>query len=67
MDFYPETEDLDLDPVLIDAADKSQGQIASILQYNYPIFTDDFMFRTDPQGFERLRAHYQYRREFYIE
>ena len=65
--FYPETEDLDLHPVLIDATDKSQGEIASILQYNYPIFTDDFMFRTNPQGFEQLRGEYQYRREFYIE
>jgi len=66
-DFFPETEDLDLHPVLIDAAGKSQGQLASILQYNYPIFTDDFMFRTDPGGFEHLRSEYQYRREFYIE
>jgi len=65
--FFPETEDLDLHPVLIDATGKTQGQMASVLQYNYPIFTDDFMFRTDPQGFERLRSLYQYRREFYIE
>ena len=66
-DFYPETEDLDLHPVLLDAEGKSQGEIASMLQYNYPIFTDDFMFRTEPQGFEMLRSQYQYRREFYIE
>ena len=66
-DFFPETEDIDLHPVLIDAEGKNQGEIASMLQYNYPIFIDDFMFRTDPQGFERLRAQYQYRREFYIE
>jgi erythronate-4-phosphate dehydrogenase len=65
--YFPETEDLDLHPVVIDAAGKSQGEIASILQYNYPIFIDDFMFRTDPGGFERLRSQYQYRREFYIE
>ena len=65
--FYPETEDIDLHPVLIDAEGKSQGEIAAILQYNYPIFIDDFMFRTDPEGFERLRSQYQYRREFYIE
>ena len=65
--FFPETENLDLNPVLIDAEGKSQGEIASILQYNYPIFTDDFMFRTEPQGFEMLRSQYQYRREFYIE
>jgi erythronate-4-phosphate dehydrogenase len=66
-DFFPETENIDLHPVLIDAAGKSQGEIASILQYNYPVFIDDFMFRTDPSGFERLRSHYQYRREFYVE
>ena len=65
--FFPETEDIDLHPILIDAVGKSQGEIASILQYNYPIFIDDFMFRTDPRGFERLRSQYQYRREFYIE
>ena len=65
--YFPETENLDLHPVVIDAAGKSQGEIASILQYNYPIFIDDFMFRTDPGGFERLRGQYQYRREFYIE
>ena len=66
-DYYPETEDIDLHPVLIDAEGKSQGEMAAILQYNYPIFIDDFMFRTDPSGFERLRSQYQYRREFYIE
>ena len=66
-DFYPETEDLDLHPMLLDTEGKSQGEIASMLQYNYPIFTDDFMFRTEPQGFEMLRSQYQYRREFYIE
>ena len=65
--FYPETEDIDLNPVLIDVAGKSQGEIAAILQYNYPVFIDDFMFRTDPSGFERLRSQYQYRREFFVE
>ena len=65
--YFPATEEIDLHPVLIDAAGKSQGQIASILQYNYPIFTVDFMFRTNPQGFEMLRSEYQYRREFYVE
>ena len=65
--YYPEPEDIDLHPVLIDVAGKSQGQVASMLQYNYPIFTDDFLFRTDPQGFERIRSFYQYRREFYVE
>ena len=46
---------------------KKQGEITSALQYNYPIFTDDFMLRMDPGAFESLRSHYQYRREFYID
>lgn len=51
----------------VDVTGKSQGEIASIFQYNYPIFTDDFLFRMDPGGFERIRAGYRYRREFYID
>jgi hypothetical protein len=27
---------------------------------------DDFMFRMNPENFEYLRSHYQYRREFYV-
>ena len=50
----------------VDAHDKTQGQIASIIQYNYPIFTDDFMFRLAPERFSELRAGYSYRREFYF-
>ena len=42
------------------------GKIASMIQYNYPIFTDDFMFRMNPTRFEQLRTNYQYRREFYL-
>ena len=45
----------------------SQGQIASIFQYNYPVFTDDFMFRLRPDDFEDLRTNYSYRKEFYID
>jgi len=37
------------------------------LQYNYPIFTDDFLFRSSPDTFEQLRSEYNYRREFYID
>ncbi len=53
--------------VLIDIRGKSQGEIASAIQYNYPIFTDDFLFRMSPGDFTRLRTEYRYRREFYFE
>jgi len=45
----------------------NQGEIASVLQYNYPIFTDDFMLRLNPENFDRLRSEYNYRREVYID
>ncbi len=64
--FRPATEDENLKPVAIDVKGKTQGEIAAILQYNYPIFTDDFLFRTNPDSFEKLRSEYNYRREFYI-
>ena len=67
LDFRPATEDENLKPVAIDLKGKTQGEIAAILQYNYPIFTDDFLFRSSPDSFERLRSEYNYRREFYIE
>ena len=66
-EFFPKTEIVDLQAVKLDLKGKTQGEIASVLQYNYPIFTDDFMFRMDPGSFERLRSNYQYRREFYID
>ncbi len=66
-DYFPETESPDLDPIRIDVAGKSQGEITSILQYNYPIFTDDFFFRSAPENFEKIRSEYRYRREFYID
>ena len=65
--FRPVTEDESLKPVAIDLTGKTQGEIAAILQYNYPIFTDDFLFRSSPDSFERLRSEYNYRREFYID
>ena len=65
-DFFPKTEIADLEAVKLDFKGKTQGEIASILQYNYPIFTDDFMFRMHPEDFEKLRSNYQYRREFYV-
>lgn len=66
-DYFPETDRAELQPVAIDISGKNQGEIAAVLQYNYPIFTDDFFFRSDPGSFERLRSEYNYRREFYIE
>ena len=65
-DFFPTTEIVEYQAVHIDAHDKTQGQIASVIQYNYPIFTDDFMFRMDPSRFNELRLGYSYRREFYF-
>lgn len=66
-DYFPETTVKDLEAVKVDAYGKTQGQIASAIQYNYPIFTDDFMFRINPDSFIQLRKDYKYRREFYIE
>ena len=66
-EFFPKTELESLEAVKLDFKGKRQGEITSALQYNYPIFTDDFMFRMDPGAFENLRSHYQYRREFYID
>lgn len=66
-DFYPVAANAELSPVKLDSAGKNQGEIAALMQYIYPVFTDDFMFRIDPDAFERLRSEYSYRREFYIE
>ena len=66
-EFFPKTELPSLEAVKLDLKGKKQGEITSALQYNYPIFTDDFMFRMDPGAFESLRSHYQYRREFYLD
>lgn len=67
MEFFPETEIKELEAVKLDVRGKSQGQIASLFQYNYPIFIDDFMFRINPDNFVGLRVDYSYRREFYID
>jgi erythronate-4-phosphate dehydrogenase len=66
-DFYPENDVPDHEPVLLDLKDKKQGEIAAVFQYNYPIFTDDFRFRMEPDNFEKMRSNYQYRREIYVE
>lgn len=63
--FYPSQMPDDV-PQKLDLKDKTQGQIAATFQYNYPIFTDDFMFRMNPDDFEALRENYNYRREIYI-
>jgi len=66
-DYFPETELDEMKPLLLDVKGRNQGEIASVFQYNYPIFTDDFLFRMDPSSFEKMRSEYRYRREFYIE
>lgn len=65
-DFFPEVDIPELAPIRLDVAGMSQGQIAATFQYNYPVLTDDFLFRLDPDGFEAMRTAYQYRREFNI-
>lgn len=64
--FHPATMSDSLKPVGVDVQGKNQGEIAAVLQYNYPVFTDDFLFRSAPETFERLRAEYNYRREYFI-
>lgn len=64
--FVARTEIMEYQAIKLDVLDKSQGQIAAIMQYNYPIFTDDFMFRMNPTKFEELRTNYSYRREFFL-
>ena len=66
-DYYPEADIPDHDPVQLDLKDKTHGEKAAVFQYNYPIFTDDFRLRMEPECFETLRSEYQYRREIYIE
>lgn len=52
-------------PVLLDLKGKNHGEIAAVFQYNYPIFTDDFRLRMEPEKFEKLRSGYHYRRDIY--
>ena len=66
-DYYPEADIPDHDPIHLDLKDNTHGERAAVFQYNYPIFTDDFRFRMEPDKFEKLRSEYQYRREIYIE
>lgn len=66
-DFFPPEESPEYEPLRLDLRGMNQGEITSILQYNYPIFTDDFMLRMQPEKFEQLRSNYKYRREIYID
>ena len=65
-EFFPKAEVEDLQSISLDLKGKEQGEITSVLQYNYPVFTDDFMLRMAPENFEKLRSSYKYRREFFI-
>lgn len=64
-DFYPRELPDDV-PQKLDLSGKSQGEIAAVFQYNYPVFTDDFIFRMNPDDFELQRNNYRYRREIYV-
>ena len=66
-EFFPKTDLPENEAVKLDLKDLNQGEIASVLQYNYPIFTDDFMLRLNPENFDRIRSEYNYRREVYID
>ena len=63
--FYPHDLDEGHAPMLLDLKGKNHGEIAAVFQYNYPIFTDDFRLRMEPEKFEKLRTNYQYRRDIY--
>ena len=65
-EFFPPADVKELEAVRLDLTGMTQGQITAAFQYNYPVFTDDFMFRVRPDAFEQLRSDYRYRREFYI-
>lgn len=65
--FFPRTLSIENEAVKVVLRGLGQGEITSILQYNYPVFADDFKFRLDPSRFEELRNGYHYRREIYVE
>ena len=66
-DFVPVPDIEGMDSVKLNMTGMSQGQMTSTFQYNYPVFTDDFLFRMNPADFKALRRDYKYRREFFIE
>ena len=65
--FFPTCDLPEHQPIKLQLAGKTQGEITAVFQYNYPIFTDDFMLRMNPANFEKMRSEYQYRREIYVE
>ncbi|MDE6872490.1 MAG: 4-phosphoerythronate dehydrogenase [Bacteroidales bacterium] len=65
--FFPACDLPEHQPIKLDLRGKNQGEITALFQYNYPIFTDDFLFRMDPRNFEKMRSEYKYRREIYVE
>ena len=65
-DYFPKPDIEGMDSIHVDVIGKSQGEIASIFQYNYPIFTDDFLLKMAPWAFNDLRIKYKYRREFHV-
>ncbi|MGN0189499.1 MAG: 4-phosphoerythronate dehydrogenase [Candidatus Cryptobacteroides sp.] len=65
--FFPTCDLPEHQPIKLQLAGKTQGEITAVFQYNYPIFTDDFMFRMNPSNFEKMRSDYQYRREIFVE
>lgn len=67
LDFYPENGDPAKNPVHICIDGKNQAEIASLLRNIYPIFNDDSRLRSEPDRFEELRKHYDYRAEFTYE
>ena len=66
-EFFPADDRPESTAVKLELAGLSQGEIASVLSYNYPIFTDDFFFRLEPESFEKFREEYNYRREIYVD
>ena len=64
LDFYPPTEDPAKEVEKLELAGKSQSEITALILNNYPIFTDDALFREGFGHFEDLRKGYDYRREF---
>ena len=66
-EFFPSDNSPLASAVKLHLSGLSQGEIASVLSYNYPIFTDDFLFRLDPRAFEEYRESYSYRREIYMD
>lgn len=66
-EFFPKTDLPENEAVKLNLKGLNQGEIAAVLQYNYPIFTDDFMLRLAPENFDRMRSEYKYRREVYID